>query len=330
MTSLENRYRRLLLAYPAAHREEYGDEMVGVLMSASGTDRRTPAWRDAANLLWSGLMTRLIGPRHRARVTPHADAAVLAAMLTAAVLAVAAFRQFGWWTSWIVSPGGLSNGIGPLGMYQFATDTLLRTGAWVLVLVALLLGWRRTAVAAGVAAALMELAVLAFNSGTEWRWVSMGWVLVTAPVAVALLVLARHGRRPAEILGGRGGVALVIGGIALCGMSGGLPYLVPGLAIGPYADIRTAVTVPMMVAGAILLARGLPRAGAEVWRALLAPLAGLAAILVAQPVMEQLTDMYTRFAVTGDTIAVAATVLIGLPLLVTGLVYAATRLTRTR
>jgi hypothetical protein len=86
----------------------------------------------------------------------------------------------------------------------------------------------------------------------------------------------------------------------------------------------------MLVAGALLLARGLPRAGTDVWRALLAPLAGLSTILVAQPVMEQLIDMYTRHNVSGELVAVAATVLIGLPATVMALMHGATRLVEAR
>jgi hypothetical protein len=325
MNPLETRFRRLLLAYPAEHRHEYGDEMVGVLLAASAPDQRSPTYRDAVNLIWSGLITRLLGPARPAPAGPRGDAAVLAALLTVAVLAVGALRQYAWWTSWIASPGELAQGAGPLGLISVANDVLLRTGGWILVLVALLLGWRRTAIACGVAATLMEVAVLAFNEGTPWRWMSMGWLLVTAPVAVILLIAARHGHRPAEILGRRG-VALVITGLLLCGMSGGLPYLVPGLSTGPYSAIRTALTLPMLIVGAFLLARGLPRAGTEVWRALLAPLAGLSTILVAQPVMEQLIDMYTRYEVTGEIVAVAATVLIGLPMTVMALAHGATRL----
>jgi hypothetical protein len=329
MNPLETRFRRLLLAYPVAHRQEYGDEMVGVLVAASAPGRRTPTFRDAANLIWSGLVTRMLGPARPAPAGPPSDAAALAALLTVSVLAVAALRQYAWWTSWIASPGELAYGAGPLGLVPGANDVLLRAGCWILVLVALLLGWRRTAIASGVAAALMEVAVLAFDDGTPWRWMSMGWLLVTAPVAVILLIAARHGHRPAEILGRRG-VALVIAGLVLCGMSGGLSYLVPGLSTGPYSGVRSAVTLPMLITGAFLLARGLSRAGTEVWRALLAPLAGLSTILVAQPLMEQLIDMYARYEVTGEIVAVAATVLIGLPVTGTALVHGATSLIGAR
>ena len=58
MPSLETRYRRLLLTYPADYRAERGDEIVGTLLDAARPGQRIPSVREAAALLAGGLRTR--------------------------------------------------------------------------------------------------------------------------------------------------------------------------------------------------------------------------------------------------------------------------------
>jgi hypothetical protein len=56
--ALERRYRRLLIVFPAGHRREYGDEMIGVLMAATPQGRRRPRLADALDLVIGGLRAR--------------------------------------------------------------------------------------------------------------------------------------------------------------------------------------------------------------------------------------------------------------------------------
>ncbi|MFI0417544.1 hypothetical protein [Spongiactinospora sp. 9N601] len=59
MTSaLEQRYRRLLRAYPKVYREQHGDELIGTLLDVAGPDRHRPTLREAASLLTGGLTAR--------------------------------------------------------------------------------------------------------------------------------------------------------------------------------------------------------------------------------------------------------------------------------
>ncbi|MFI5064156.1 MAG: hypothetical protein ACHP9Z_09290 [Streptosporangiales bacterium] len=60
---LERRYRRLLAWYPAGHRRDHEEEMLGVLLAAARGGQRRPALGDAVNLIWGSAADQ--GP-HRA------------------------------------------------------------------------------------------------------------------------------------------------------------------------------------------------------------------------------------------------------------------------
>lgn len=177
---------------------------------------------------------------------------------------------------------------------------------------ALLLGRHRVAMALAGCAGAMELTVLAFGPGTAWRWLDSGWLLVTIPFLLALLVAA-HGRRPAAVLGRRG-TTYAVTGLVLAGMSGGFPYVLPG------SGVRGVITVVMLVVGAALLLLGLRRTDPDTRPPLLAALAALAALAVGQPALEQALDMPLRWMFSWDVFALAAAMLVGLPLAAAALV----------
>ena len=57
--ALERRYRRLLVWFPAEHRREYAEEMIGVLLASAPEGRRRPRLTDAFDLMTGGLRARL-------------------------------------------------------------------------------------------------------------------------------------------------------------------------------------------------------------------------------------------------------------------------------
>ncbi|MFF4418827.1 hypothetical protein ACFYY8_40375 [Streptosporangium sp. NPDC001559] len=59
MSTLEERYRRLLTLYPAGHRARHGEEMLGVMLAQAGRGRRFPDPRDVLDLVKGGLLIRL-------------------------------------------------------------------------------------------------------------------------------------------------------------------------------------------------------------------------------------------------------------------------------
>ncbi|WP_327011098.1 hypothetical protein OHA72_29795 [Dactylosporangium sp. NBC_01737] len=93
MTPLERRYRRLLLAYPAAYRRRHGDELVTTLLDAAAPGRVRPGRRDTADLVRGGLRQRFRLPVGKAPVA----VAVFAAMLFGA-LGAGAGSFLGWCT----------------------------------------------------------------------------------------------------------------------------------------------------------------------------------------------------------------------------------------
>ncbi|MET7327260.1 hypothetical protein [Nonomuraea sp. NPDC005650] len=60
MTSLERRYRRLLLAYPRQYRAAHGDELVDVLLESADPGRTVPVLREAWGLLVGGTRSRIV------------------------------------------------------------------------------------------------------------------------------------------------------------------------------------------------------------------------------------------------------------------------------
>lgn len=56
---LERRYRRLLVCYPAAFRQEHEQEMLSVLMAGADEGQRWPRLMEAADLLRSAIYMRL-------------------------------------------------------------------------------------------------------------------------------------------------------------------------------------------------------------------------------------------------------------------------------
>jgi hypothetical protein len=87
MSTLEERYRRLLLAYPEWYRQDRGEEMLDTLLEAAGADRLRPTARDARGLILGGLRVRA---RHGQRLSAAAwsgrRAVVSVAALAAACL----------------------------------------------------------------------------------------------------------------------------------------------------------------------------------------------------------------------------------------------------
>lgn len=57
--ALERRYRRLIVLFPAEHRREYAEEMIGVLLASAPRGRRRPGLADALDLIAGGLRARL-------------------------------------------------------------------------------------------------------------------------------------------------------------------------------------------------------------------------------------------------------------------------------
>ncbi|MBN6055803.1 hypothetical protein JYK22_27985, partial [Nonomuraea sp. RK-328] len=70
MTTLERRYRRLLLAYPRKYRAAHGDELLDVLLESAAPGRSVPELRETCGLLLGGVRRRIV---NQARGSAWAD-----------------------------------------------------------------------------------------------------------------------------------------------------------------------------------------------------------------------------------------------------------------
>ncbi len=148
MTALERRYRQLLAAYPSAHRQTYGEEMVAVLMDSAHPDQKRPSPRDTGLLLGHAFVARLRELRTPdpagSRFSPDTTraAAIFTMAGTAALTALHAY--------WLTATAATTGSIAQWAHWTPTNHTLLTVG-WGLTLIALLL--RRPGVAAALAVA---------------------------------------------------------------------------------------------------------------------------------------------------------------------------------
>ncbi|WP_061292857.1 hypothetical protein [Herbidospora cretacea] len=208
--TLEQRYRRLLAAYPRPYRERHGDELVGTLLEAAPPGLRRPPLREAISLVTGGL-----GARVRAARPPGVR----------------------WWAD------GLQLGLLLVAANQFAINAPFRidylrpwyAAAVVGILVALTLGWMWQAALLALPLALnasgpLTLTALGINHWPIPPWAPVHgdlgpilamWLLVAGP-----LVLAWKRERPRRswwwlllpvaywgaVLAGAGGLGLLKAG----------------------------------------------------------------------------------------------------------------------
>jgi hypothetical protein len=317
-TPLEIRYRRLLAAYPAAHRAAYEEEMVGVLMAGAEPDRRRPTAGETADLLWSGLVARFGRGAAELRGAVWRDAAAVAALIGIVLLAAVAGRRLIFGIAYLEQYDDPMRHFGVDG--GILLDVAARSVAWLAVLVAVLLAARRTAVALAVVALLVEIAAVAvWLPVEEFRIIRMSWVLALAALTLALLVFSRRAR-PATAILGRAGSALIAAGFTLTGAVAVLqgwwqwPPQILGLLL---------VTDALLLGAGVLLLAGLWRSPGQLRRRLLVLLAPLLAIPVAQHLVEQAIGINLARYVTPGMVLVDILLIVGVPTLAFGLAAAA-------
>ncbi|MEV0898700.1 hypothetical protein [Actinoplanes sp. NPDC049802] len=205
VNALEIRYRRLLRAYPAGHRADYEEEMIGVLMSGAGEGRRFPSPADTFDLLRAGLTVRLGRVFHTNRGTGWRDAAAVTGLFAALVLAGAAVSRLAAGL-WLWGRGDPMRGLGVDGL--MLADPAARAVIWPLVVLAAVLGLRRTAVGLAAAGVLVQAGVMILWSAIllpVWPMFLL-WQLGLAIVVTGLFAFSD---RPVRAVVGVRGLALV-------------------------------------------------------------------------------------------------------------------------
>ncbi|WP_144120665.1 hypothetical protein [Catellatospora sichuanensis] len=197
---LERRYERLLALFPVAHRREYEDEMMGVLMAGSAPQQRYPGLRETANLVRCAVWLR-VGGRGAGSTDRHwAPAAavfglVVCFMLLTYRLGVVGAEVLGGWRvdgRLLILPG----------QWWFAM------AGWTVAVAFAFTRFRLVAAAGAWAAGLSEVAVEVVDYPT-WpsHLVEVWWMLVLSGGA-ALALTARGRARPQGALGVRRAVVM--------------------------------------------------------------------------------------------------------------------------
>jgi hypothetical protein len=188
---LENRYRRLLACYPVGHRAFYGEEMMGVLMSAATPQQRRPGAREALNLVAFGLRARLRTTLGAGRTPQWRDAAgvfgYLASVLIAAMSAYTVVADVVFAHVW---PGSV--------VHVSRTGVALAIG-WTLVAIAAGFGWPRVGAVGATLGVLGQLVVLAIQYVDQPSLlVTYWWRVVLAVAAAGALLVWWRGRSDTE------------------------------------------------------------------------------------------------------------------------------------
>ncbi len=241
--ALERRYRRLLAAFPAGHRREYGEEMIGVLLASTPEGRRRPRPADAVDLIAGGLRARLRPPRTGLSDANWPDAlAVCSIAIPVTLLAALAVNYL-----WNLAPGYASR----LG--DFYPPSL------ALALPPLIaLRYRRTAAVVALAAAAWFWFLL-LRSLTVW----IDGLEASYCLALLVQVIAVAGspgpRRAAAILTWKTWLVLCAAGIAMGLASIYHPWVLAAVVAG------LVLSLPKPVAFRLLLLLAIPAVPGTVW-----------------------------------------------------------------
>lgn len=218
--ALERHCRLLLRAYPAAYRQDRGEEIIGTLLEATPAGRSWPLPRDIRGLVVGGLRARAalnqgLTTGANLRVAIVAGAAVYLACTAASDVIFAVFtfthRHGGW---------------------RLAEWPLLLVGALVGLTVASMWGTRRRAV---LIAELLAAAVVVLLVGHGWS--VPGWSLPELACLVAVTLFA--GRDTRLCLGWLWPAAPVVALMLV-------QYLMPGVSLSSNLALKAAVTLGIL------------------------------------------------------------------------------------
>ncbi len=255
--ALERRYRRMLFAFPADHRREYGEEMIGVLLASTPEGRRRPRLADALDLVTGGLRARF---RTRGAGLPEAswpDALAVCGVALPVMLLAALASNFLYW----ILRGGWDPGLSDFYLPSLA-----------LALPALIaLQYRRAAAVAALAAAAWYWFLL-LRSLTVW----IDGLEASYCVALLVQVIALAGspgpRRAAAVMTWKTWLVLCAAGIAMGLASIRYPWaLLPWQAAAAVFAFLAAVaaglvlTLPRPTALRLLLLVAVPAVPGAVW-----------------------------------------------------------------
>ncbi|MFC4855601.1 hypothetical protein [Actinophytocola glycyrrhizae] len=256
MNELERRYRRLIALYPRDHREQHGEEMLGVLVAAG--DRARPGWKDVADLVWGAFrlhLRRMVA----GGVDPRDVLAIVSLLGPIAILAGAteSLHEFVWWVRAVAL---WDMPLRDMQLWERSPDAPV----WVvwLVVVVLVLFRQRVAAAVGAWVGAIGLVLVATVSERTWLWAhaDSGWVLLGALTAVALTLSPGPAR--GRELAGRAPVRVMSAAVVVAVLIGVLGYR---------EVVAETTALLVLVVGAVTAAGAGSRAGRRAALVLLVP-----------------------------------------------------------
>ncbi|WP_433284620.1 hypothetical protein [Micromonospora sp. CA-244673] len=191
--TMERAYRLLLACYPREHRQQYADEMLGVLLDDAEPDQRRPGARDVRDLLSGALRTHVHYSAARLSDRTWRDAASALGLIAALALFAYAARLPVLHFALLATghPGGLGD--------VLPWQAWLLPVAWLVVAVLAGFGWRRSAASLAGGAAALEVARAA-GEYLAYRSVFNLWPAVLAGMAAAALAVPAS-RSGAAVIG---------------------------------------------------------------------------------------------------------------------------------
>ncbi|MFC7240958.1 hypothetical protein ACFQO7_00565 [Catellatospora aurea] len=292
---LEARYERLLALFPAAYRQEYGDEMIGVLLAGAKPQQRFPGLREAADLVRCAVWQRLGGQGAGAADDRRVAAAAVFGLVT--VFTMLAYR-LGATGAELFSYWRYSEHLALFPMQWWLT-----AAGWTVAVIFSFTRFGLVAAASAWAAVLVQAATV-LTGYPAWPsvLVSAWWVLVLG-VSGALALTVRGRTRPQDVLGARRTVTVAAGFSVLAAVPSIEALLAEvhrypdgGWSIGAFGGYNSPgwlggfwasglITVVLGGLSALVILYCLVRAGAPVRRRLIAMAAPTLAIKLVVPIV---------------------------------------------
>ncbi|MGW3604452.1 hypothetical protein [Micromonospora sp. NPDC005161] len=190
---LDQVYRWLLACYPREYRQQYEDEMLGVLLDDAAPDQRRPAARDVLALVGGAFRAHVRQLDARLSVDAWREAAAVLGLIASLVLFARAARLP------VLHLALLADGH-PFGLGQEVVSwpSWLGSGVWLVVAMLAALRWSRTAAATAVCAAAFEVVRVAGEYG-QYSTVFNLWPAVLAGMVPVALVVRAPGSGTAGI-----------------------------------------------------------------------------------------------------------------------------------
>lgn len=313
--NLEQRYRRLLLAYPPTYRAERGDEIVGVLLDSAAPGQARPTIADSFDLVRGGLSARV---RHRRpyRSTSWPDALAVITVVLPIALGARAYR-YAYLLHRFRDQIELGRASADAPSVQWYFDGWAGPTLWLVAAIVVIAGRPRAALVVASVATALEAVHLVTGVGTAVRPVLVGVLpfLVLELMATALLASASRVRRGLEVVGR--------GRLALATLAAGVLYVValaPGTSewTQSYSGSGLLALTTVMVLVTVLI-RG------DVGLRVGAMGVALASVVVATRLIE---TTFGHRPTSAAAIAVEAAVTVGAPIVVMGVILLGARVVR--